>query len=108
MQPLAICFAGSATMLARSAACRSDSARAGAIASLPPTTLDHAIKGHVCDHLLPLRGLRHLSVHGLMNDSAACLMEEMCNAAGALPQLISLHLVRMPCHSLSAFTHLCS
>lgn len=47
-----------------------------------------------CRHDLPaLRGLRHLAFHGLLEFGEKA--PYLCLAAGALPHLISLHLVRM-------------
>lgn len=47
-------------------------------------------------YLPQLRNLRHLAFHSLQEIGDTHLLE-LCNAiAGAVPQLISLHLVRMP------------
>lgn len=45
------------------------------------------------DYLLPLHSLRHLALHG-MAGIGQHVVQEICAAAGALPKLISLHLVR--------------
>jgi hypothetical protein len=47
-------------------------------------------------HLPELRSLRHLAFHGL-REIGDSFLPELCTAiAGAMPQLISLHLVRIP------------
>ena len=65
--------------------------------------LDYAGEGYtfVCGHLRPLRELHHLAFHGMTAiGEHALLMKEICDAAVALPHLISLHLVRTPYPSL--------
>ena len=53
-------------------------------------------------HLPPLRSLRHLALHGLVEVGQHHL-RSVCTAAAALPQLISLHLVRsVPCCQCTA------
>ena len=46
----------------------------------------------LCYRLPRLRGLRHLAFYGLQ-DIGSHFMDELSSAVGALPQLISLHLV---------------
>ena len=50
-------------------------------------------------HLPQLRSLRHLAFHGLQEIGEEVLPEVCTIAAAALPQLVSLHLVRMPMRS---------
>ena len=47
-------------------------------------------------HLPELRSLRHLALHSLQEIGNTFLPEVCTTVAGALPQLVSLHLVRMP------------
>ena len=47
-------------------------------------------------YLPQLRSLRHLAFHGLEEIGDTALLELCTTIAGAVPQLISLHLVRMP------------
>jgi hypothetical protein len=46
--------------------------------------------------LPPLRGLRHLALHGLPEIGSYGSLRGLCVAAKTLPQLMSLHVVRMP------------
>ena len=46
-------------------------------------------------HLPALGGLRHLAIHHCQEVGQGPLLHAVCSAAKAMPQLISLHLVRV-------------
>jgi hypothetical protein len=58
-----------------------------------PGTRDEGCLSFLCVHLPLLRGLRHLAFHRL-DEVGSGLLKDLCTAAKALPQLISLHLAR--------------